>query len=266
MASSVDQFKPAIGDRYVRDWIRGGAPSHAWDFKIMSGCALSGIGTAILTIGAGVVACGGLLIDFALSTYAAKAGAGTEYLYFELNENDNSDGEFINYSADFSLNAADSSSADFHFKIAEISTDAVPVLTIINEGKAKDWYARPRIWLMPTMFKSNAPANPVYVDSLNNRFTANGVGTVVIAQATIPPGFKATKGKMYDDAANLAMEFFEANIGVSAIASLGAGNCNTEINITDLSADGTAYIMAVISAVNSTWIFNGYVTLELLAS
>ena len=71
--------------------------------------------------------------------------------------------------------------------------------------------------------------------------------TELIAFVSIPEGMKATHVDIFDDSDNRAIEVFEANVNSRTITSKGSGNCNTTLDITDVNATATNYLMVVVT-------------------
>ncbi len=71
--------------------------------------------------------------------------------------------------------------------------------------------------------------------------------TELIAFVSIPEGMKATHVDIFDDSDNRAIEVFEANVNSRTITSKGSGNCNTTLDITDVNATATNYLMIVVT-------------------
>jgi len=270
MATNVNAWKPAVGDRYLKDWLVGGnGAAAAWDFKVMAGCALSGLGLANLSVAAGRVKCGGFLVDYNGDSYPVN-GAATEYLYFELDLTYNSDNQVIGFTSDFALNAADSSTADFYFKVAEI-TSAGGVITVIENGETLSWHARPSIKILPSHFVANetganvaivaySAGPPVIITATSSSATAD-----LFAGYDIPIGFKAILLDIWASANNTFNTFSPDITGVNTATALGGGTCNTQLDITDLSHDELRYLAIEVRNLNSVLIYGGRITLEMMA-
>ena len=75
-----------------------------------------------------------------------------------------------------------------------------------------------------------------------------------------PEGYKATAYMVYASA-NIVIEIFENNIANSSATSKGAGNANTEVNMTDVSSTTTNYLSIVVVDALAD-IYGAYVTIE----
>lgn len=269
MGSNVNQWKPVLGDRRIRQFDMGAnGAAGPWDFKIMAGCALSGVGTETLTIASGRVKCGGFLVDFNGDTYPTPRKSETDYLYFELNLTKNSDNEVIGISYDFALNDTDASTADFYFKVAEVAVGVANIATI-DEGTDNTWYPRPSIKILPPHFKANetgasvatvqgAAAAPITV-------TSTSATADIFAGYDIPHGLKATLVDVWASANN-TFNVLAGDVTGANSTALGGGTCNTQLNITDLSHDAIAYMAIEVRNINSVSVYGGRITLELLAA
>ena len=87
-------------------------------------------------------------------------------------------------------------------------------------------------------------------------------GTELLAFVSIPEGMKATHVDIFDDSDNRAIEVFEANVNSRTITSKGSGNCNTTLDITDVNATATNYLMIVVTTTaTSDRTYGGTVTI-----
>ena len=72
---------------------------------------------------------------------------------------------------------------------------------------------------------------------------------------------KATLVDVYDNSHNLAVAVFEVDVNSAGITSKGTGNANTQINITDVNATATNFLMIqVTTTALSERIFGALVT------
>jgi hypothetical protein len=124
-----------------------------------------------------------------------------------------------------------------------------------------DTYVGTRIKFGPEVFHSGDQANPGYIQHAGNTyfFSADNAATVGMS-IPIPFGFKATHAMVYSDAAQ-AIQFEESDLSAGTTGgSIGAGNCNTEVNITDTNADTTNLLVAIITNASRDY-YGGYVTI-----
>ena len=110
------------------------------------------------------------------------------------------------------------------------------------------------IKILPSDFMSNDDGGStkfgigfVEVDGTSFGMKIPNANTELIAFVSIPEGMKATHVDIYDDSDNRAIEVFEANVNSRTITSKGSGNCNTTLDITDVNATATNYLMVVVT-------------------
>ncbi|TET36715.1 MAG: hypothetical protein E3J72_08130 [Planctomycetota bacterium] len=300
MGDQSTYFKPSVGDRYLRDWLRG--VKELFEGCILSGCALSDGGGLSLSISSGKLYIGGFCVDYNTDSYTL-ADDDTSYIYAELNETDNSEGKLINYSFDFAANSSDSSSADYYMKVGEVTT-ASGSITLINatdrspkavssghfnielgdaagakefrvldssgacvfavdsDGNATTgWHgSATRIKILPRDFISDDAGNPEFMAGANNQVITGGVSAKLVAAIPIPTGFKATAVRVY---ANLTknVTVYEADINSVTITGKGTGDTSAEIDITDVTSDGTNFLRVQVESVNGAGVYGGYVTI-----
>ena len=87
-------------------------------------------------------------------------------------------------------------------------------------------------------------------------------GTELLAFVSIPEGMKATHVDIFDQADDRAIEVFEANVNSRTITSKGSGNCNTTLDITDVNATATNYLLILVTTTaTSDRVYGGTVTI-----
>ena len=84
-------------------------------------------------------------------------------------------------------------------------------------------------------------------DSASFGMKIPSANTELLAFVSIPEGMKATHVDIFDNSHNNAIEVFEANVNSRTITSKGSGNCNTTLDITDVNATATNYLMILIT-------------------
>jgi len=105
------------------------------------------------------------------------------------------------------------------------------------------------IKILPSDFMTNdGSANkPVhYDDTTTTGVRVTATASLLIATVPIPLGKKATAVTIYD-INNTAVVVYEANVNTGSITSKGTGNCNSEINITDVTATATNYLVIKVT-------------------
>ena len=110
------------------------------------------------------------------------------------------------------------------------------------------------IKILPSDFMSNDDGGStkfgigfVEADGTSFGMKIPNANTELIAFVSIPEGMKATHVDIFDDSDNRAIEVFEANVNSRTITSKGSGNCNTTLDITDVNATATNYLMVVVT-------------------
>ena len=85
--------------------------------------------------------------------------------------------------------------------------------------------------------------------------------TELYAFVSIPEGMKATHVDVYDKD-DLAIEVFEVQINATTMTSKGSGNCNTQLDITDVNATATNFLaIKVTTTATTNKVFGGSVTI-----
>ena len=84
--------------------------------------------------------------------------------------------------------------------------------------------------------------------------------TTMVTGVFIPTGYRAVNFKI-NASANIAVELFESQIWDSTAVSKGAGNANSEINITNVNSTATNYLSIIIVEAGND-IYGGYITIE----
>lgn len=86
--------------------------------------------------------------------------------------------------------------------------------------------------------------------------------TELFAFISIPEGMKATHIDIYDKN-DLAVEIFECQINATTMTSKGTGNCNIQIDITDVNSTATNFLaIQVTTTATNNRVFGGQVTIE----
>ena len=121
------------------------------------------------------------------------------------------------------------------------------------------------IKVLPSDFMANEEGGVTktlqFVDDTASGLKAGNANTELLAFVAIPEGMKATLVDVYDNSHNLAVAVFEVDINSAGITSKGTGNANTQINITDVNATATNFLMIqVTTTALSERIFGALVT------
>jgi hypothetical protein len=89
----------------------------------------------------------------------------------------------------------------------------------------------------------------------------NATDTELFALVPIPQGMKATHVDVYDKY-NKGVIVYEAQINATTLTSKGTGNCNTQIDITDVNSTATNFLaIEVTTTATSDRVFGGQVTI-----
>ena len=101
-------------------------------------------------------------------------------------------------------------------------------------------------------------------DSASFGMKIPSANTELLAFVSIPEGMKATHVDIFDNSHNNAIEVFEANVNSRTITSKGSGNCNTTLDITDVNATATNYLMILVTTTaTSDRTYGGTITIAL---
>ena len=122
------------------------------------------------------------------------------------------------------------------------------------------------IKVLPSDFMANEEGGVTktlqFVDDSASGLKAGNANTELLAFVAIPEGMKATLVDVYDNSHNLAVAVFEVDINSAGITSKGTGNANTQIDITDVNATATNFLMIqVTTTALSHRIFGALVTI-----
>ena len=125
------------------------------------------------------------------------------------------------------------------------------------------------IKILPSDFMSNDDGGStkfgigfVEADGTGFGMKIPNANTELLAFVSIPEGMKATHVDIYDQADDRAIEVFEANVNSRTITSKGSGNCNTTLDITDVNATATNYLLILVTTTaTSDRVYGGTVTI-----
>ena len=122
-----------------------------------------------------------------------------------------------------------------------------------------------KIKLLPTDFEANedggATKSMQFDDTAPTGIKPGSAATELLAFASIPEGMKATHVDIYAGQ-NLTMECFELNVNASGLTSKGSGTTNTTLDITDVNATATNYIMIIVTTTaTSDRVWGGEITI-----
>ena len=127
-------------------------------------------------------------------------------------------------------------------------------------------YGGTTIKILPSDFMANEDAGATktlqFDDTPATGIKPGAASTELLAIIDIPEGKKATHVDIFDNSHNLAIEVFEVNINAAGGTSKGSGNANTTLDITDVNATATNYLMIIVTTTaTSNRVFGGTVTI-----
>ena len=121
-----------------------------------------------------------------------------------------------------------------------------------------------RIKLLPQDF--TLPSNVSYLPRLVNATTpANGVGTggpICYASKNIPNGYKATAFRLYGSNTAAGCKIYEGNVNSATLTQKGSGTLAAEIDMTDVAATDTNFLLVSFDPVSVDGVYGGYVLIE----
>ena len=123
---------------------------------------------------------------------------------------------------------------------------------------------RERIKLIPSDFVADDGGRPVMIDDTGSDRWVESDGTdKLYASVIIPQGFKATTVLIYGSATS-AVTVYEADIDSKSVTSKGTGNIGTSINITDVTADSTNYLLIELAQASGEEVYGGKVDIAIV--
>ena len=117
------------------------------------------------------------------------------------------------------------------------------------------------IKILPSDFIADDGGRPLAIDDTSSdRWLESHSANPMFASVEIPPGFKATLIDIFGSASS-AVTVYEADVNSATVTSKGTGNIGTQINITDVTADATNYIMIEIAQASGEKVYGGVMTI-----
>ena len=114
--------------------------------------------------------------------------------------------------------------------------------------------------ILPSDFIPDDAGRPVMIDDTgSDRWLESHSTAKMFASVQIPVGFKATHVDVYGSATS-AVTVYEADVNSKTVTSKGTGNIGTQINITDVTADATNYIMIELAQASGEEVYGGKMT------
>ena len=115
--------------------------------------------------------------------------------------------------------------------------------------------------IFPRDFIPDDVGRPAMIDDTSSdRFLESFSTAKLYANVEIPLGFKATHVHIYGSGTS-AMTVYEADVNSKTVTSKGTGNIGTNLNITDVTADATNYILIELAQTSSEEVYGGIMTI-----
>jgi len=115
--------------------------------------------------------------------------------------------------------------------------------------------------ILPSDFMPDDGGRPAMIDDTGSDRWLESHGTLkLFAFVEIPLGFKATHVHIYGSATS-AITVYEADVDSKTVTSKGTGNIGTDLNITDVTADATNYIMIELAQASGEEVYGGKMTI-----
>jgi len=115
--------------------------------------------------------------------------------------------------------------------------------------------------ILPSDFVPDDVGRPAMIDDTSSDRWLESHGTAkLFAYVDIPVGFKATHVDVYGSGTS-AVTVYEADIDSKTVTSKGTGNIQTQIDITDVTADATNYLLIELAQTSSEEVYGGKITI-----
>ena len=126
------------------------------------------------------------------------------------------------------------------------------------------WHGhRGGIKILPKDFIADSAGTPVMIGVASRERWVESDGTAgLYASVAIPFGFKATAVTIYGSATS-AVTVWEADVNSVAVTSRGTGNIGTEIDITDVTADLSNYLLIQLTQASGERVYGGVVSISI---
>ena len=151
------------------------------------------------------------------------------------------------------------------------TVDGIDIATDVAANTAKNTSSNlygSTIKLIPSDFATNDHGGNTkhgiaYVDTAGGSYGMKVASpdTELIAFVSIPSGMKATHVNIYAKG-TYTTTVYEVQINATTMVSKGTGNCNTNLDITDVNATATNFLAIVIDTIATTnKVYGGVVTI-----
>jgi len=115
--------------------------------------------------------------------------------------------------------------------------------------------------ILPSDFIADDGGRPLAIDdSGSDRWLESHSANPMFASVQIPPGYKATHVHVYGNGTS-AMVVSEANIDSRTVTGKGTGSIGTTLDITDVTADATNYILIELAQASGEQVNGGIMTI-----
>ena len=115
--------------------------------------------------------------------------------------------------------------------------------------------------ILPSDFIPDDAGRPIMIDdTTSGRWLESHTTAKMFASVQIPIGFKATHVDIYGDSTS-QVTVYEADIDSAVVTSKGTGNIGTQIDITDVTADATNYILIQLAQASGEKVYGGKLTI-----
>ena len=115
--------------------------------------------------------------------------------------------------------------------------------------------------ILPRDFIPDDGGRPAMIDDTgSDRWLESHSTLKLYANVEIPLGFKATHVHIYGSATS-AITVYEADVNSKTVTSKGTGNIGTNLNITDVTADATNYILIELAQASGEEVYGGIMTI-----
>jgi len=117
------------------------------------------------------------------------------------------------------------------------------------------------IKILHSDFIADDVGRPAQIDDTgSDRWLKSHSTAKLYASVEIPLGFKATHVDVYGSGTS-AVTVYEADVDSKTVTSKGTGNIGTQINITDVTADATNYLLIELAQTSSEEVYGGKITI-----
>lgn len=117
------------------------------------------------------------------------------------------------------------------------------------------------IKILHSDFIADDVGRPAQIDDTgSDRWLKSHDTAKLYASVEIPIGFKATHVDLYGSGTS-AVTVYEADVNSKTVTSKGTGNIGTQINITDVTADATNYLLIELAQTSSEEVYGGKITI-----